>query len=70
MKDYLNYVYFHKRAFYLACIASGIEEAHRDGFTVEFAYQNDNHLQPIVIVTPVQGTIALRVSSLLLTTIR
>lgn len=51
-KDYLNYRYFHKRAYYLACIASGIEEAQGDDYAVAFAYQNDNHLQPIIIVTP------------------
>ena len=55
-KDYLNYRYFHKRAYYLACIASGIEEDHEDGYALDFAHQNDNHLQPIIILIPLQGT--------------
>ena len=56
-KDYLNYRYFHKRAYYLACIASGIIEAQQDVYAVHFAYQNDNHLQPIIIVSPLQGVL-------------
>ena len=51
-KDYLDYRYFHKRAYYLTCIATGIEEAEDCTFTVNFAYQNDNHLQPIIILGP------------------
>ncbi|CAD6577034.1 MAG: hypothetical protein ASARMPRED_008105 [Alectoria sarmentosa] len=64
-KDYLNYRYFHKRAYYLACIASGIIEAQQDVYAVHFAYQNDNHLQPIIIVSPLQAYLEyLHVSSL------
>ena len=51
-KDYLNFQYFHKRAFYLACIAAGIDEVSNGRFHLEFAYQNDNALQPAIIVTP------------------
>lgn len=53
-KDYLNYRYFQKRAYYLACIASGIEEAQEDEYAVDFAHQNDNHLQPIIAITFLQ----------------
>lgn len=53
-KDYLNYRYFHKRAYYLACIASGVIEAQEEVYAVEFAYQNENHLQPIIIISPLQ----------------
>ncbi len=55
-KDYLNYRYFYKRAYYLACIATGIEEAEDCTFAVRFAYQNDNHLQPVIILDPGQGS--------------
>ena len=55
-KDYLNYRYFHKRAYYLACIATGIEEAEDCTFAVRFAYQNDNHLQPVIILDPGEGS--------------
>ena len=55
-KDYLNYRYFHKRAFYLACIATGILEAEDSSFTIEYALQNDNQLQPIIIVHPGEGS--------------
>ena len=49
-KDYLNYRYFYKRAFYLACIASGIEEAEESSFTIEYALQDSNALQPVIMV--------------------
>ena len=55
-KDYLNYRYFYKRAYYLACIATGIEEAEDCTFAIRFAYQNDNHLQPVIILDPGQGS--------------
>lgn len=55
-KDYLNYRYFYKRAYYLACIATGIEEAEDCTFPVRFAYQNDNHLQPVITLDPGQGS--------------
>lgn len=54
-KDYLNYRYFHKRAFYLACIVAGIEEAEESTFPIEFALQSDNPLQPVILVSPGQG---------------
>ena len=55
-KDYLNYRYFYKRAYFLACIATGIEEAEDCTFVVKFAYQNDSHLQPIIILDPGLGS--------------
>ena len=55
-KDYLNHRYFYKRAYYLACIATGIEEAEDCTFATRFAYQNDNHLQPVIILDPGQGS--------------
>ena len=52
-KDYLNYRYFHKRAFFLAHIAKGIAIPTRKDFAIEYALQNDNHLQPIIVITPI-----------------
>lgn len=49
-KDFLNYRYFYKRAFYLARIVAGIKDLRHVGFDVEYDLQNDNHLQPIIIV--------------------
>ena len=51
-KDYLNYRYFHKRAYYLAQIAVGINESKDIDFHIDYAYQNDNHLQPIIVLQP------------------
>ena len=49
-KDYLDYRYFHKRAYYLACIATGLQCDPSCRFKLEFAYQNGNPLQPSIIV--------------------
>lgn len=49
-KDYLNYRYFYKRAFYLARIAVGFEESKDVNFDIDYALLNDNHLQPVIIV--------------------
>lgn len=49
-KDYLNYRYFYKRAFYLACIAAGISQAAIADFQVDYALLNDNQLQPVIII--------------------
>ena len=54
-KDYLNYRYFYKRAYYLACLAAGIEEDKENSFSLSFAYQDENKLQPVIIVNPGQG---------------
>jgi U3 small nucleolar RNA-associated protein 22 len=47
-KDYLNYRYFYKRAYYLACLAAGLQTAMAD-FTLEYDYLNGNSLHPILI---------------------
>jgi U3 small nucleolar RNA-associated protein 22 len=54
-KDYLNYRYFHKRAYYLACIAAGLQEALQDEYIMKFKYLNDNDLHPIICITPKSG---------------
>lgn len=55
-KDYLNYRYFNKRAYYIACIAKGIEEAEDCTFAIDLVYQDDSALQPVIIVKPGQGS--------------
>ncbi|KAL8705543.1 MAG: hypothetical protein Q9201_001360 [Fulgogasparrea decipioides] len=54
--DYRNYRYFYKRAFYLACLAAGIQNSNASAFSLSFAYQDDNPLQPIIVVSPRLGS--------------
>jgi len=54
-KDYLNHRYFHKRAYYIACIAAGIEGTRDLEVNLQYEYQNANLLQPVIIVSPVLG---------------
>ncbi|QDS71339.1 hypothetical protein FKW77_002204 [Venturia effusa] len=49
-KDYLNHRYFHKRAFYLACLAAGIKSRKEQKYTLSFDYLHGNTLLPILIV--------------------
>lgn len=49
-KDYLNYRYFYKRAYYLACLAAGIKSSNTHNFKLSFQCLNGNQLQPILIV--------------------
>jgi hypothetical protein len=56
-KDYLNYRYFYKRAYYLACIAAGLQEAAQDEFVIKFKYLNDNDLHPIICITSKSGNV-------------
>ncbi|KUJ10623.1 pre-rRNA processing protein-like protein Utp22 [Mollisia scopiformis] len=51
-KDYLNYRYFYKRAYYLACLAAGLQEKVEDEFVLAFEYLHGNSLQPILVVKP------------------
>lgn len=55
VKDYLNYRYFHKRAYYLACIAAGLQLSVGDMFSLRFGYFGGNTLQPVLIATPSTG---------------
>jgi U3 small nucleolar RNA-associated protein 22 len=54
-KDHLNYRYFYKRAYYLACVAAGLQDAVRGEFTLSFDYLNGNDLHSILIVMPISG---------------
>ncbi|EAT76845.1 U3 small nucleolar RNA-associated protein 22 [Parastagonospora nodorum] len=51
-KDYLNHRYFYKRAFYLACLTSGIKASKEHTFKLSYDYLNGNQLQPILVVRP------------------
>ncbi|KZF18883.1 pre-rRNA processing protein-like protein Utp22 [Xylona heveae TC161] len=55
-KDYLNYRYFHKRAFYLACLAKGLNEAKDCRFSLKFDLLHGNLLQPVLIVESFDGS--------------
>ncbi|KAM0126161.1 hypothetical protein ACHAP3_009398 [Botrytis cinerea] len=49
-KDYLNYRYFYKRAYYLATIAAGLHTSMPD-LTLEYDFLNGNSLHPILVAT-------------------
>ncbi|KAF2277561.1 pre-rRNA processing protein Utp22 [Westerdykella ornata] len=51
-KDYLNYRYFYKRAYYLACVAAGIQNSKAGYFKTSFDCLNGNQLQPVLVVHP------------------
>jgi U3 small nucleolar RNA-associated protein 22 len=51
-KDYLNYRYFLKRAYYLSCIASTVRQDAKDEFDVQFSYLHGNYLLPILVLQP------------------
>lgn len=54
-KDYLNYRYFYKRAYYLACLAGSLQTSVKDDFMLTFEYANGNSLQPILVMKPKSG---------------
>lgn len=47
-KDYLNYRYFYKRAYYLATIAAELHTAVSD-LSLEYEYLNGNSLHPVLV---------------------
>lgn len=51
-KDYLNYRAFHKRAYYLACIAAGLKNANLGEFELQFQEMHDIELMPVIVVKP------------------
>lgn len=55
-KDYLNYRYFYKRAYFIACIAAGIRESVGKEYEMVFDTLNGNSLQPILVIKPGKGT--------------
>lgn len=51
-KDYLDYRYFHKRAYYIACIAAGIRNSSELKMTLSFSCLHGNSLLPVILVQP------------------
>jgi U3 small nucleolar RNA-associated protein 22 len=52
-KDYVNYRYFHKRAYYIACLAAGIQETVNSlGLDVKFSFQDGDSLRPLIVLEP------------------
>lgn len=51
-KDYLNYRYFYKRAYYLACIAAGLQNEEEEPFDLSMENLHGNDLQPVLVVKP------------------
>ena len=52
-KDYVNYRYFHKRAYYVACLAAGIQESMNElGLEVKFSLQDGDSLRPLILLEP------------------
>lgn len=51
-KDYVNYRYFQKRAFYVACIAAGIQDAKDLKLEIKFDLQDGDSLRPLIILEP------------------
>lgn len=54
-KDYLNYRYFYKRAYYLACIVAGLQDAVQDEFQLKYEYLHGNSLLPFLSLRPKAG---------------
>jgi U3 small nucleolar RNA-associated protein 22 len=48
-KDYRNYKYFQKRAFYIACIAAALREA-KLPLSLRYSYQDGDLLRPIIVM--------------------
>ncbi|KAB8342970.1 hypothetical protein FH972_022565 [Carpinus fangiana] len=52
-KDYLNHRYFHKRAYYLACIAAEIRDIQKSPrVSVKYTTLHGNPLLPVLLVEP------------------
>jgi U3 small nucleolar RNA-associated protein 22 len=54
-KDYLNHRYFYKRAFYLACIAAGLQSSLK-AFSFQFVNFRNNPLHPTLLVQPKESS--------------
>ena len=51
-KDYLDYRYFYKRSYYLACIAAGLEEQAFEDVDIRFVNFHGNPMQQVIAMTP------------------
>ncbi|KAK5099511.1 U3 snoRNP protein [Exophiala xenobiotica] len=54
-KDYLNFRALHKRAFYLACIASALRKELQDNFSIRYASADGNELMSAIRLVPKSG---------------
>ncbi|CRG83267.1 hypothetical protein PISL3812_00618 [Talaromyces islandicus] len=52
-KDFRNYRFFHKRAYYIACIAAALKGAHLP-FTMQYSYDDGDSLRPIIVMEPTE----------------
>lgn len=59
-KDYLNYRYIHKRAFYLACLAMELQDVLPKKLDkpmeISYAYLNEDLLRPVIELSPKQSS--------------
>ena len=51
-KDFVNYRYFHKRAYYIACLAAGIKQSKGLDLDLKFGPQDGDSLRPVIILEP------------------
>ncbi|RJE26654.1 pre-rRNA processing protein Utp22 [Aspergillus sclerotialis] len=51
-KDFVNHRYFHKRAYYIACLAAGIKESKGLSLDLKFGLQDGDSLRPVIILEP------------------
>lgn len=52
-KDFRNYRFFHKRAYYIACIAAALKKAHLP-FSMQYGYEHGDSLRPIILMEPTE----------------
>ena len=50
--DYLNFRYFYKRAYYIACVAAAIRETKNLDLQLKFDFQDGESLRPTIIMEP------------------
>lgn len=55
-KDYSDYRYFYRRAYYIACIAAGLRSSLKDKHHYKFENLHGNPLSPILVVLPADTT--------------
>ncbi|KAL3436050.1 Nrap protein [Aspergillus tetrazonus] len=51
-KDYTNFRYFHKRAYYVACIAAGIKDKKSTALDINYEFQDGDALRPTILLQP------------------
>ncbi|KAL9114157.1 MAG: hypothetical protein Q9227_001929 [Pyrenula ochraceoflavens] len=51
-KDYLDYRYFHKRIYYIACLGAAIQDTNPRSFKISYGHLDGNELQPTLLLEP------------------